>query len=43
MTERSDASMLVSFNLIARSAGLHDLRFEAELTADRGREVQVGA
>ncbi len=26
--------------LIARSAGLHDLRFDAELTANRGREVQ---
>jgi diguanylate cyclase (GGDEF)-like protein len=26
--------------LIARSAGLHDLRFDAALTADRGREVQ---
>ncbi len=27
-------------SLIARRAGLHDLRFDAELTADRGREVQ---
>jgi diguanylate cyclase (GGDEF)-like protein len=26
--------------LIARSAGLHDLRFDAALIADRGREVQ---
>ena len=26
--------------LIGRSSGLHDLRFDAELTANRGREVQ---
>ncbi|MFZ0722936.1 MAG: diguanylate cyclase, partial [Xanthobacteraceae bacterium] len=35
--EQFDAAEL---SRIARSAGLHDLRFDAALTADRGREVQ---
>ena len=35
--DRFDAGQL---SLIARRAGLHDLRFEADLAADRGREVQ---
>jgi len=34
---RFDAGEL---SLIARQAGLHDLRFDSELTADHGREVQ---
>jgi diguanylate cyclase (GGDEF)-like protein len=34
---RFDAAEL---SLIARSAGLHDLRFDTALTADRGREAQ---
>ena len=37
---KPDNSIAAELSLIARSAGLHDLRFDAALTADRGREVQ---